>query len=220
MNVFEDFVRELQRQLSASLPGQQAQFEMASTDRKINPPDLSTLTGHRESAVCILLYYLNETVYFPLIGRVVYPGSVHSGQIALPGGKIEPGETSEAAALRELHEEIGYSSDKINVIGKLTDIYIPPSNFLVKPYVAYTAETPEFTINPGEVDQLILYKLTDLLQEGIRKETELEPRPGYKIKTPYFDVQGRILWGATAMMLNELRHLLKSNPFISSFQSP
>ncbi|MFL5729079.1 MAG: NUDIX hydrolase, partial [Cytophagaceae bacterium] len=153
----------MKRQLAGKLPGQAVQFEMASADRKINPQDLSTLKDHRESAVCILLYPMEGQIYFPLIARATYAG-VHSGQIALPGGKIEAKDSNaEEAALRELHEEIGYKSEKIKVIGKLTDIYIPPSNFLVKPFVAYTTEIPEFIIDPREVEQLILYPLMDLL---------------------------------------------------------
>lgn len=216
--MFNNFIEELKKQLQQPLPGQAIQFEMASSDRKLSPPDLTKISGYKTSAVCILLYLHNETIYFPLIERASYEG-VHSGQIALPGGKVEQEDIHpERTALRELGEETGYVSSNIQLLGKLTDVYIPPSNFLVHPYIAYTNEKPIFNPDKKEVSELLDFSLSDLLDDDIIKTTTIDLRNGLKLNAPYFNVQGKILWGATAMMLNEFKFLVKQNPFISFYQ--
>ncbi len=216
--MFSNFILELERQLVGPLPGIAAQLQMAGNDRKNSLPDMSGLSGYKLSAVCILLYEQNGNIYFPLIERARYDG-VHSGQIALPGGSFESSDADTGqTALRELAEETGYSSKAIQLLGKLSDIYIPPSNFLVQPYVACTHELPIFRHDTSEVAELIPLALHELMDEERVKETTLEVR-GYKIKTPYFDVQGRILWGATAMMLNEFKQLLKQSGFTGAYRT-
>jgi 8-oxo-dGTP pyrophosphatase MutT (NUDIX family) len=210
--MLDDFINELKHSLEKPLPGIDAQFIMAPAGRKELYPDLTTLKGHRESAVCLFLFVENGKLFFPLMERATYVG-VHSGQISLPGGKIEKDEDYITSALREMHEEIGVTCPKENVIGKLTDIYIPPSNFLVKPVVAWSEKKPEFILNAYEVQSLILFGVGELLNETMMKETVIETSTGLKLKTPYFDVQGKILWGATAMILSEFKTLLKSESF-------
>ena len=209
--MFNKVINELKLQLQFELPGQEIQFQMASSDRKLSPPDLTKITGYKNSAVCILLYWYNNTIYFPLIVRASYEG-VHSGQIALPGGKVEPSDINlEETALRELGEETGYFSDKITIIGELTAVYIPPSNFLVHPYIVFTNEIPVFNKSEKEVSELIHFSINDLLDDNLVKLTTITSENGDKINAPYFDVQGKILWGATAMILNEFKKLLKQN---------
>lgn len=208
----------LSEQLQSSLPGKEIQYQMASNRRIKEIPNLNEIKDYKESAVCILLYQKENIIYFPLIERVVYNG-VHSGQIALPGGKKDDTDSDLIhTALRELEEEIGISKNNIEVVGKLTQVYIPPSNFLVNPVIAITHQYPEFILNPSEVQSVIPYSLEELLNEELAKETTLELEKGLKIKTPYFDVRGKILWGATAMILNELKHILKSNSSFSQFR--
>lgn len=205
-------------QLHQELPGKEIQFQMASRRRVKEIPDLSTLSGYKESAVCILLYQKDNFIYFPLIERAIYKG-VHSGQIALPGGKKDKTDESiEHTALRELSEEIGVSGSKIEILGKLSNVYIPPSNFLVHPFVAICHEVPSFLPDPTEVQQIIHFTLQELLDENLVKETTIQLENGYQLKTPYFDVRGNVLWGATAMILNELKYILKVNSSSFLFQ--
>jgi len=208
----------LSQQLQLNLPGKEVQYQMASNMRAMEIPNLNEIKDYKESAVCILLYQQDDTIYFPLIERVVYKG-VHSGQIALPGGKKDETDSDLIqTALRELEEEIGVSHTHLEVVGKLTQVYIPPSNFLVNPIVAITHQLPDFILNPTEVQSVIPLSLSELLDDKLIKETHLELEKGLKIKTPYFDVRGKVLWGATAMILNELKHILKSNSSFSQFQ--
>ncbi len=216
MTYLEQLAEEIKFQLQHHLPGQLAQYEMTGIYRKIQPPDLSKITGYRRSSVCLMLFEQAGEIYFPIIQRPDYDG-VHSGQLALPGGKFEEEDIrAERTALREMEEETGYSASSVEIIGKLTDLYIPHSNYLVHPYIAYTKEFPQFLPDQTEVKELILYKMSNLLNEELVKETEMNLQ-GRSMRIPYFDVEGRVLWGATAMMLSEFKHVLR-NISTSSFQ--
>lgn len=207
---------ELKKQLSLPLPGQEVQFKMAPEGRKNYPHKISEIKGFRESAVCLYIFEKNGKLFLPLIERKKYKG-VHSGQLALPGGKIEKEDKDFIdSALREMQEETGILCPRENVVGTLTDIYIPPSNFMVKPVVAYSKSMPNFMLNAREVESLIEFGLQDLMDDGIVKETTLKVYDNSKIRTPYFEVMGKIVWGATAMILNEFKWVLKNNESIFS----
>lgn len=206
--MFKEFISELKIKLQQSLPGEMAHDQMAHAKREKVNRQSSGFKEYRPSAVLILLYpNEHEETLLLLIERVTYDG-YHSGQIALPGGKAEPEDADlQATALREFFEETG--SDKTpEVIGKLTPVYIPVSKFMVQPYVAFLPERPQFNIHAREVQQLIEWPFTNFIDAETVKQTTIEPMPGLKLHTPYFDVQDKILWGATAMIMNELKWVI------------
>jgi len=207
--MFQLFIDNLKTNLQKPLPGVDAQFEMAHVKREKVLANSYESQNYRPSAVLILLYpNEQQQTSVLLIERMTYDGH-HSGQIAFPGGKVEPDDIDlQATALREFFEETG-SDTTPTVIGKLTPVYIPISKFMVQPFVSYVEQKPNFSASAYEVNELIEWEINHLLNPDIIKETTIEPTPGFKLKTPYFDVKGKVLWGATAMMLNELKWVLK-----------
>lgn len=212
---FFSFITGIKNALQKELPGHEAQLIMSSGYYRENRKELRALTGHKLSAVCILFYQKNDTPHLLLIKR---PDThrFHAGQIALPGGSCDAGETFEETALRELAEETGIEIFPKTILGRLTPMYIPVSNFYIQPVVAYTMADFTF-IKSRETDQCLEYPVRDLLNENIVGETEVQASNKLKFKTPYYDVQGFVLWGATAMILSELKELLKQNRSTFSF---
>lgn len=202
------FLTKLEQQLKQPLPGMEVQFEMAHVNReKLKPEELNP-KDYKSSAVLLLLIKKENGFYIPLTERHTYKGA-HSGQISFPGGKFEEADqTLENTALRECYEEIGLK-ENISIIGQLTPVYIPVSKFMVNTFVGVLDGTTfEYKVNANEVRSLIELPVKNLKQPALVKETFVEPMPGLKFKTPYFDVEGKIVWGATAMVLNEFKHLL------------
>lgn len=194
--------------MAQPLPGIEAQYEMApETRKKFHVNELIPDT-FKKSAVMVMLYEHEGDYYIPLTKRHDYDGT-HSNQISLPGGKFDEGdETLLNTALRELNEEIGIES-AIEVIGLLTPLYIPVSNFYVEPYVCvYKNSEINFKPNEREVKQLIQLNLNTLKDEAIIEKRGVVKGNGYDYKTPYFNVEGEIIWGATAMILNEFKKLI------------
>jgi len=203
------FLTKLKQRLQLPLPGITAQWEMAHVNReKLKHEDLNP-SNYRNSAVLILLIQRKNGMYIPLTERHTYNGA-HSGQISFPGGKFEESDVSlQQTALRECEEEIGLK-EEIEVLGELSPLYIPVSKFMVHPFVGIiNGDKANYSINTKEVKNIIELSLRDLLQPHLVKETFVEPSPGIKFKTPGFDAEGRIVWGATAMILNEFKHLLQ-----------
>ncbi len=162
------------------------------------------------AGVLALFYPDDELVTrFALILRKTYRG-VHSGQVGLPGGKKEEEDHDfEATALRETEEEIGVLRSKIRVIKELTEVFIPPSNFVVKPYLGFTEERPQFQLQPDEVEDIIEVYLQELLEDANTTVQQLSTSYASKIQVPAYKLQGQVVWGATAMMLSELKELLR-----------
>lgn len=194
-------LKRLGERLRQPLPGREAQYRMANEGRDSKffqhsqPP--------RQSAVLLLLCPQQGQVHLPVILRPTYPG-VHSGQMAFPGGKKDPqDEDLIATALRETHEEIGVSVERHQVLGTLSELFIPPSNMLVTPVLAYTAALPEFRPDLKEVERIYLPTVAHLSHPGTRAETSIEIAKGIRIRAPYYDVEGQVVWGATAMIISE-----------------
>ncbi len=203
-----DLIELLKNRLKEPLPGIDAQYEMAPTARvKLNVNELSP-NSFKKSAVMLLVYKNDNKFFIPLTKRHTYDGN-HSDQISLPGGKFEDNDGSlQNTALRELHEEIGINKS-IEVIGRLTPLYIPVSNFYVEPYVGvFTENKINFETNPREVKELIQLDLESLKNESVIEKNGTINVNGQKLKTPYFNIEGQIIWGATAMILNEFKKLI------------
>lgn len=153
------------------------------------------------AAVLLLLYPQDDTLGFVLIQRNSYEG-VHSDQIGLPGGRQEDGEDFLETALRETHEELGVDPAAIDVIGNLTPIYIPPSDYHVHPFVGFVPQRPTWQPDPREVAAVIETTVDTLLDETLKSDDTVNVQ-GMRIRVPYYDIDGHKCWGATAIMLAE-----------------
>ena len=204
-------VKKLEKLLKYPLPGRVGQLRMLPGG--VNEERFSIRDDHRKGAVLMLFYPDSDSSFVPFIKRPEYPG-VHSGQIAFPGGKWEPedGDLS-VTALREAEEEIGVYAEKVTLLGKLSDVYIPPSNFLVSPFIGFISEKPDFKPDPIEVERIINCPFPVLVDKEIRKLTQVVGSSGSRFETPYFDIDNEVVWGATAMMLGEFTYLWENSRF-------
>ena len=210
MDSMESFINFLANALKARLPGQDAQAIMMPTLSDKSRFSLEAKKDAREGGVMILLYQKDGVIHFPLIQRPDYDG-VHAKQMSFPGGKKDAeDETLTVTAIRETEEEIGVASSKIEVIGSLTELFIIASNFNVLPVIGVLSEAPQFLADEHEVDEIIEVKLADLLDEDKQKEMPLTILQGITINAPYFDLNDKVVWGATAMILSEFKHILQS----------
>ena len=203
---FDEFVNKLNKEFNKELPGFDSQIKVAPKSRgKLIPSDNSEPA--KKSAVLILLYPQNGSIFIPFIKRVT-DGSPHSGQIAFPGGKFEPGDKDlKSTAIREAEEEIGIDSDKVEVLKELTALYIPVSNYLVSPFVGITDQKPEFVKSKNEVDTIFNVNIKELCEAKVvyKKFTVRDT----SISAPFFILKDFEIWGATAMILSEFIDILK-----------
>jgi 8-oxo-dGTP pyrophosphatase MutT (NUDIX family) len=204
-----DFIEKLRGQLNAGLPGEEAQFRMAPMARPRLREALAAAPEVRQSAVLLYFFPKRDDWFLVLMKRPDYEGT-HSGQVSIPGGRLEPGENHLQAALREFEEEIGVVVDSNCLLGKLSDLFIPPSNYLVQTFVAYSSEPPRYAPDPVEVEEIIELSVTWLLNESAVKRGKVMLSSGVNIVSPYFEVAGHVVWGATAMILSELKHILQA----------
>lgn len=203
------FITDLRARLQEPLPGLDAQISMGSRSRVDKMRHLQIPDNAKVSAVLMLLYPMSDALHIPLILRTEYPG-VHSGQVGLPGGRVEPDDPALVdTALRETEEEVGVSRKEIEIVGGLSPLYIPPSNFIVHPFVGFVPQRPEFTLDPNEVQMLIETPLTEFSNEGNIGETTVSVGAGFQMRVPRYLIQGHTVWGATAMMMAEFMHILK-----------
>ena len=211
LNSFGNFVNNLKAALANPLPGMDAQYMMAPVTRKEQLVYNSNDKPPRKSAVLALFYPDNNDAVMLVLMKRASDNSVHSGQISFPGGQTEPFDKDAAAtALRETEEELGISKNKVKIIGKLTEVYISPSNFNVIPFVGYMKVKPDFKPNE-EVERIITVAFSDLMKPDAKTVRKVTTSYAINLTAPCFMVDGEILWGATAMMINELLEVVNNS---------
>jgi 8-oxo-dGTP pyrophosphatase MutT (NUDIX family) len=209
MSDFNSLIASIKDKFQDPLPGKEAQLKMAPVTRaRMMEMDID-LRKARKAAVLILLF-ADPVVKTVLIQRQAYDG-IHSNQVSFPGGKYETSDgTLKHTALRETCEEIGIRQEEIEVIGKLSELYIPPSNFNVQPYVGFVKEKPSFKPDNMEVKKVISVPLNILTDETIKDFRPIETSYQQRVKVPCFMIDGHIVWGATAMIISELVALIRA----------
>ncbi len=215
----EKLINKLRDSLAKELPGIKSWERMAVKSQEGNSIESESLQKYskwlneeklsvmKTAAVLIGFFEKRNNWYFPLIKRPMHEKN-HPGQIALPGGARENNETLEETALREAFEEVGIIPNNVEIIGKLTPLPVPVSNYLIYPFVGIINKEPEWKINKDEVAELIILKLDDLIEadNGYSENWDLR---GNKVKVPVFKLSDKTIWGATATVLCEMLDLIK-----------
>ncbi|MDB9911767.1 CoA pyrophosphatase [Flavobacteriaceae bacterium] len=208
---FSTFNEQIVKITKLDLPGEASHHKMAPIERLEELTKQSLKKNKAKRAAVMALFYPNRDgeTHLALILRKTYKG-VHSAQVGFPGGKQESSDISaEHTALRETQEEIGVLQQDITVLKKLTQIYIPPSNFFVAPFIGVCETTPQFILQESEVEALIEVKISDFLDDSIYCTRRLSTSYATDIEVPAYILNTHVVWGATAMMLSEVRELLK-----------
>ena len=207
---FQDFLKYVPNFAQAKLPAFEAHIKMAPLERiDAFKNGIFDTKKSRKAAVMMLFYPKNGRTHLVLIVRSSYDGT-HSSQIAFPGGKFEPeDEVFANTALRETHEEIGILPRNIEIIKPFTELYVPPSNFMVHPFLGISREEISFIPDPNEVANIIELPLSVFLSDEIIISAEMVTSYAGKITVPAFKIEEHLVWGATAMILSELKEVLK-----------
>ena len=194
------------------LPGVESQLKLSPPFRReLMEQQREAMKNSKKAAVTALFYPDDRQVTkLVLILRKTYKG-VHSAQVGFPGGRREDADESlQHAALRETWEEVGVPIGDIKVLKPMTELYIPPSNFTVYPFLGITHKTPEFVKQDEEVEEILEVLLEDFLSDESVSNVDVMTSYGIEIEVPAFLLNGHVVWGATAMMLSELKDLLKT----------
>jgi 8-oxo-dGTP pyrophosphatase MutT (NUDIX family) len=208
MTDFVLLIDQLRVRLQQPLPGAIAHQAMRAVPVGNVLPNFTHKVPPRPGSVLILLYPDQDKIVFPLIQRPEYVGA-HSGQVSLPGGKAEAGEDIITTALREGEEEIGINRNDVEILGCLSEFFVIPSNFLVTPVIGFVHSAPALTPDAVEVERILLADVNELVAPNAIETKEILAAGKFTMRAPHFLVDGRVVWGATAMMLNEFREVLK-----------
>jgi 8-oxo-dGTP pyrophosphatase MutT (NUDIX family) len=208
MNNFNAFIESLKPKIAGPLPGLDAQLQMAGLRRLMLQENMAIPEDASPAGVLIFLYPIDDEPYILFMKRTD-DGGVHSGQISFPGGKSEKSDANiEFTALREANEEVGVQYDRVTLLGRLTDLYIPPSRFLVTPVVGYSMHRHDYHADPSEVAEIIELPLRSFREENAITTTHIYFNEGLQFDAPCFKVDDYIIWGATAMILNEFLQII------------
>ncbi|WP_303317433.1 CoA pyrophosphatase [Flavivirga abyssicola] len=208
---FDEFLKLTSKVKNIQLPAESSHFKMVPPFRRALMEKQKEAIKKAKRAGVLALFYpdKNDQTKLVLILRKTYKG-VHSAQVAFPGGKLERQDVSlEAAALREAFEEVGVPVETVEVIRELSQVYIPPSNFYVQPFLGITKTTPSFIKQDDEVETIIEIDLQHFLDDSVLINKQVST--SYSVEVPAFKLNGHVVWGATAMMLSEIKDLLKEH---------
>lgn len=207
--IFSDFKNKIQDLKNEPLGGLSSQLKLAPKLRLQFSEELIKSKNPKKAAVLALFYPdKNNQTRFLLTLRANYKGK-HASQVSFPGGKVDKKDSNiQATALRETFEEVGVVTNDIIIIRQISDSYIPPSNFLVSPFIGIVYKKPIFKKN-YEVANLIEVLLSDLLNDSNLTSKKIETSYMQKINVPCFKLNNYIVWGATAMILSEIKDLFK-----------
>lgn len=208
---FEQFLDKINSVINQPLFALDAHLKMAPLERVqyLQNYDYSA-QNPKASAVLSLFYPKNGLAHLLLIVRSSYPG-VHSSQIAFPGGKKELTDLDlKETALREANEEVGVSISEIEIVKQWSDLYIPPSNFMVSAFMGISQQPQAFILQPDEVSGIIELPVNDLLNDSLVQNVRMNTSYASDISVPAFVINDHIVWGATAMILSEIKETLRS----------
>lgn len=208
---FKKFKESVSKVKNLELPGEEIQYKMAPIERLQELKRKALEMNSAKKAGVLALFYPDvfEQAKLILILRKTYKG-VHSAQVGFPGGKFEKQDTSlEDTALRETQEEIGVPKKDITIFKQLTKMYVPPSNFIVQPFLGITQSTPNFMLQETEVEALIEVAISHFMEDSILISKKITTSYATDLVVPAYLLNNHVVWGATAMMLSEIRQLLK-----------
>jgi len=209
--LFDTFLELIPKIEKEPLLSSEAHLKMAPLERiKFYENYDYLIHNPRKSAVLSLFYPKDNQTNLLLIVRSEYVG-VHSAQISFPGGKMETfDESLQETALRETEEEVGITKNQIKIIKPFSELYIPPSNFLVSPFMGITTNEIQPLINRREVSQILEFPIHDLLDNRLISNVKISTSYANEIEVPAFIISGHIVWGATAMILSEIKQIINN----------
>lgn len=215
--LFPETLHSLKKRISGPKPGLKAQLRMTPNPRPGHQVYYEVEDSSLKAGVLVLFYPREDRLHLVLTRRTDRV-DFHKGQISFPGGRLETGESLEQAALREAHEELGVDPNSIRILGMLTPLYIPPSNYCIYPLVALTETRPDFRLSPLEVAEILEIPLDHLLSpHNVRREMWV--LRSADVEVPFYAFGEHKIWGATAMVLAELLEMIKGFRSPSGFGS-